>query len=64
MIINAFKDKIFPRNDPSDYPVYSSENELSKSDSEEDESLKTKSLTNRFGKLINSLDEILDHDLI
>ena len=36
------------------------QDELSKTDSEEDESLETKSLTNRFDKLISTLDKIYE----
>ena len=63
MIIDAFKDKIFPLNDPSNYPHYP-EDEPLKSDSEEDELLEKKSSTKRFAKLLSNLDEILDPDLV
>ena len=36
MIINAFKDKIFPLNDLSNYPQYSSEEDTSPSTSDSD----------------------------
>ena len=51
MIINAFKDKIFPLNDPSNYSHFP-EDELLKSDSEEDELLESKGSTNRLDKLL------------
>ena len=63
MIIDTFKDKIFPLNDPSNYPHYP-EDEPLKSDSEEDKLLESKGSTNRFDKLLTNLDEILDPDLV
>ena len=60
MIINAFKDKIFPLYYPYDYL----EDDSSKKDSEDDELLESKGSTNRSDKLLITLDEIFSPDLI
>ena len=64
MIINAFKDEIFPINYPNGYPYDYPPEDESLSDGEEDGLLESKDSTNRFDKLLITLDEILDPDLV
>ena len=64
MVINAFKDKIFPKFFLSGYPYDYPPEDESLSDGEEDRLLESKDFTNRLDKLLINLDEILDPDLV
>ena len=69
LIIETFKNKIFPLSSPDYYPEYVSEEGISpkssfSSDSEEDELLESKGSTNSFDKLLTNVDEILDLNLV
>ena len=59
MIINAFKDKMFPLNNPNNYPMYYQRDESPKSDSEDDIEEDDK-----LYREISSIDNKVDHKLI
>ena len=60
MIVKAFKDKLFPLSDPSNYPQYT-EGDSSESDSEKD---KVSCTDEVYKSLAEELDEILSPGLV
>ena len=61
MVINAFKNKIFPKKYPYDYSEYESPQiDSGKDDSEKDDSGKY----DKFYKEISSIDNRVNHELI
>ena len=59
MVINAFKDKIFPFNDPGEYPQYSSEEDILARTMSPDVSLKGSSSSSSSNSSNNKLDKLI-----